>query len=224
MFVHCICKRSSDVSMPPKGARVRLRCDYCKRPIITVGVEDYKKWIKAYVDRLEKARLEGKIGTRRQTTKESDHSISMAGTSAELAACLILAPWSLADWMKRTESSKPNRGCDLPASWLGGNRPVEVKYTAHRNGHLLIRPPRGTIGPMLAEYVNDSIYVLMTDDLRPDTYTAVGWVGRSDFLKHGNRKPVPVGERQRDCWGVRADRLNSMKFLFSLLPDEENAR
>jgi hypothetical protein len=154
------------------------------------------------------------MGTRRQSAEESDRDISAAGIGAELAACVILAPWRLSEWMKAAKRATPNRGCDFPASWFSDGRPIEVKYTSYR-GHLLVRPPRNTPGPMLPDYIDDSLYILLTGT--PYTYTVLGWAGRSDLLRRGRCNPIPVGGRQRECWGIHANDLNPIDSLFPLL-------
>ena len=68
---------------------------------------------------------------------------------------------------------------------------------------------------MRTDYIDNSIYVLMTG--MPFTFAALGWAGRSDLLSRGRLNPVPVKGRQRECWGIHADNLNSMNTLFPLL-------
>ncbi len=216
MVVHCTaCDWSKNV--PRKATRVQVyyKCHRCKHPITGVNVSIWAEWIDQHVDALEAKRREGKLGSRKQSLVESDREISAAGLGAEFAACVILSPWRLTEWLKTAGESKPNRGCDFPAHWFADGRPIEIKYTEKSRGHLLIRPPRNTRGPMRREYIDDSLYVLMTG--RPYAYEAVGWAGKSDLHDRGGPNPVPITGRQRECWGIRATKLNPMETLFPLL-------
>ncbi|HVT89800.1 MAG TPA: hypothetical protein VHD56_13170 [Tepidisphaeraceae bacterium] len=182
----------------------------------------WAEWIESHADRLEYERHNGQLGTRKQSLGESDRDISCAGLAAELAACIIVSPWHVTDWMKKEERNEGNRGCDFPASWFQNGRAVEIKYTSIANGHMFVRPPRNTPGDMAAKYVDDSIYILMTG--QPYTFDAVGWAGRSDLLKRGRLNPIPVKGKQRECWGIRADRLNPMDSLFDVLYRKQTRR
>jgi hypothetical protein len=194
--------------------RAMYKCQRCRRPITRASVFAWAEWIERHADRLEAERLDRIRGTRKQTLVESDRDISAVGIGAELAACVILAPWALDTWKKSAEECQGNRGADLPGHFFHDGRPVEIKFTAHR-GHLLVRPPRNTPGPMLPEYIEDSIYVLMTGERY--TYEAVGWAGRSDLLRRGRLNPVPVKPGRRECWGIHADDLNPTDSLLNVL-------
>ena len=223
MVVGCVtCDWEGDIPRRAKPVRARYKCHRCRQPITRVSVFSWADWIEERADTLERQRQKGELGTRLQTRRDCDRNISADGIGAELAACMILAPWKLTDWMHAATAAGSNRGCDLPAEWFADGRPIEVKYTSALCGHLLVRPPRNTPGPMLKRYIDDSIYLLLTGT--PYTYTAVGWAGRTDFLKCGRLNPIPIRGRQRECWGIHASDLNDMKMLFELLGTPRKAR
>lgn len=195
--------------------RAMYKCHLCRRPITSVSAFRWAEWIEAYADRLKRDRQSGRVGSRKQSVRESDRDISCAGLGAELAACVIVSPWHVRDWMERAESNEGNRGCDFPAAWFANGRAAEVKFTGIANGHLLVRPPRNTPGHMMTKYIDDSIYILMTG--QPYTFHAVGWAGRSDLLKRGRLNPLPIKGKQRECWGIHADQLNPMDSVFDVL-------
>jgi hypothetical protein len=216
MLVGCVpCDWSDDVPEQGTSFESPYECPHCRRPITRIDVSSWRKWTEGHADEMEAKRLRGELGTRRQDEEQSDWEISAGGIGAELAACLILAPWRLKEWMKACKLSQPNRGRDFPACWFDVDRSIEIKYTAYEHGHLLVRPPRNTSGPMLTSYIDDSFYVLMTG--KPYIYTAVGWAGRNDLLKRGEINPVPVRDGQRECWGIKAELLNPMRSLFFVL-------
>lgn len=218
MIVGCgSCNWSGGIAGPATTMGALHKCPRCECPVTSVDISGWSDWIRQYVNNRETQRKKGEIGTRRQSPKESDAKISGDGIGAELAACLILAPWQIKKWQSIAYKSGPNRGSDLPAAWFTDGRPVEVKYTARRNGHLLVRPPRNTPGPMKADYIDDSIYVMMTSERDSYSYIAVGWAERNDFLRKGKPNPIKRGLGQRECWGIQAKLLHSMESLFPIL-------
>src|SRR5437016_5508835 len=101
MLVGCVtCGWSKDVPKRVRQVRSRYKCHQCRNPITKVSVFGWAEWIERRADDLEAERRQGRMGTRRQSTKESDRDISAAGVGAELAACIILAPWRIAEWIK----------------------------------------------------------------------------------------------------------------------------
>jgi hypothetical protein len=155
----------------------------------------------------------GQLGTRKQDSRSSDRGIDTYGTEAELVVCMALCPEKVAEWF---ETRGPNRGMDLLAEWIGLPKPMEIKQTKHVGGHLLIRPPKYAGYEMREEYVDDSIYVLVTG---PSTfsreYTIRGWTDRAHFLSHVNKLPVGrVPDGKCECWGISVSNLLSMESLF----------
>lgn len=216
MLVSCLsCNWSANVLVSP----VRYRCGQCQRLITSIDVSCCEKWFIARADARETDRQEGRLPSRKQTTKMSDYDISITG----LAACLILAPCRVAEWREIVESpqaKKSNRGEDFPATWFGDGRPVEVKNTEYKDGHLIVRPPSGEGEKMCESFIDDSIYVLVTG--KPYTYTARGWAGKNEFCDVRLRKIFPPRNGQLEGWGIRVDKLYSMDSLFPRLDFRKN--
>src|SRR5262245_20650496 len=106
MTVSCgSCKWSEDIPTTTTAIRALYRCPHCKRPVTIVDISAWSDWIRQRVDDLETQRQKGQIGTRKQSPKDSDAKISADGMGAELAACLILAPWRIEEWQKRASES-----------------------------------------------------------------------------------------------------------------------
>jgi hypothetical protein len=110
-----------------------LRCPTCGDYLETVDARDQSEWLNKIVRSREHDRTTGKLGTRKQSTQHSDERVSRYGLVAEMVCCAILCPWRLREWKDRSEEGAANRGCDLPASWTGLDKHVEVKQTDHRN-------------------------------------------------------------------------------------------
>lgn len=191
-----------------------LRCPACRGLVTTVDVSAAAEWVETQVDRKRQLSREGRLRTRKQSTRESDEEIDRAGLSAELAACAMLCPAFLYEWIKAAQSMRNNRGRDLRCCWTGLNKPVEVKYTRYqdeRRGFLLVRPPRGRPGRMRREYIDDSFYVLVVGT--PWQHTLIGWTDRQGLLIEGQRNPVPVQSGQRESWGIHWSRLRDPQRL-----------
>ena len=155
------CDWEHDVPRRHPPVRALYKCQRYREPVTTVSVFSWAEWLESEADKLEAKRRENHIGRRKQNAAATDRDISAAGLGAELAACVIVAPWKLTAWLARAERGGANRGEDFPAAWFRDGRSIEVKYTP-RPGHLLIRPPANTPGPMRTRYIDDSVYVLVT--------------------------------------------------------------
>jgi hypothetical protein len=135
----------------------------------------------------------GQLGTRKQDSNNNDSSIDRDGMEAELVACMALL-----------------------AEWIGLLKHTEIKQTRHPRGHLIIRPPKGVGYEMKEEYIDDSIYILVTGPSIDGAYTLRGWTDRAHFLSHMNKSPlgrIPCGSLE--CWGVRVNKLLPIESLYS---------
>jgi hypothetical protein len=210
-YEHCGETQTSDLTRLSSGP---LRCEHCDELIMAVDVSATAEWIESQVDRKRHLLETGQLGTRKQSTQQTDSDIDRDGLSAELAACAILCPNAFVSWTRAAERSKGNRGRDLLRTWTGLNRPVEVKHTRYQDDHrgfLVIRPPRNTPGRMRAEYIDDAYYVLMTGE--PFRHKLVGWIDRAGLLAEGQLNPVPVGHSQRESWGIHWSKLRPIDEL-----------
>lgn len=199
------------------------RCPICGKLVtaIRLGPESLAR-IDAMVQFKALQQQTGQLGTRKQDSYNDDSNIDRDGMEAESVACMALCPSRVPEWF---ETRGPNRGIDLLAEWIGLPKPTEIKQTRYLHGHLLIRPPKGAGYAMKEEYVDDSIYILVTgpNSTTDRTYTLRGWTDRSHFLSHVNKSPtgrVYPGSGKLECWGVRVNKLLSMESLFpeSLFP------
>jgi hypothetical protein len=173
-----------------------------------VDVSAAADWINSQVARKRNLQESGRLGTRKQSLRQSDSEIDRDGLSAELATCAILCPAAFDRWKRNAERSQGNRGRDLLRTWTGLDRTVEVKHTRYQDaqrGFLLVRPPRNTRGRMRAEYIDDAYYVLMTGE--PYRHTIAGWIDRGGLLAEGELNPVPVGRGQRESIGIHWSKL-----------------
>lgn len=173
-----------------------------------------------HVDRLveKKARLQriGRMGTRKQDLHRADREIDRDGLSAELAACILLAPNRLSAYVELSQHCERNRGRDLPSNITGLDRPVEIKQTRYMDatrGFLLIRPPAGTVGAWKPEYLDDSYFILLCGS--PHQYQLAGWADRGLLENRGVLNPVPVATGQRECWGILWSQLYPIRELFA---------
>lgn len=191
-----------------------LRCCQCNAAITGVDVSGSQSWIELQVERKRGLAQDGRLGTRKQATRQTDEQIDRDGLSAELAACSILCPRSLTAWCKATEASKGNRGRDLLRRWTGLNKAVEVKHTRYHDaerGFLLVRPPRQTPGRMRVDYIDDALYVLMAGE--PFQHRFVGWTDRDRLISNGRLNPVPIQPGQRESWGMHWSQLEPIDEL-----------
>ncbi len=205
------CGAEGDIQLPPIGSCGPLICPNCGGLLSTLSVTPWRELIERRVAEMTAKLARGEIGTRRQSVLLSDLAIDRDGREAELAACLILCPGQRHRWWR---TAGPNRGNDLPSSWTGLPKPVEVKQTRYCDdvrGYLLVRPPRNTPGPMLADYVDDCLYVLMHG--QNGLYHMLGWTDRDGLLSRGQLNPVPLRPGQRECWGIHWQRLNPVSSL-----------
>src|SRR4051812_27085712 len=106
MIVRCVhCSLEKDIPRRATNVRVLYKCHRCRKPITSVSVFSWRDWIEKYADQMEQERVAGQIGTRKQSLNVCERDISAVGIAAELAACVILAPWKVSEWMKRTASN-----------------------------------------------------------------------------------------------------------------------
>ncbi|MBI5757446.1 MAG: hypothetical protein HZA46_02875 [Planctomycetales bacterium] len=223
MFVTCShCPQQDDVSPTKLSALRRFRaCDGCGRCLTRIDVSDFSGWIDEQVRIKRSLQERGWLGSRKQSVKQSDADIDRDGLAAELAACLLLAPAWVTKWQRLAEAGVSNRGRDLLPRWTGLDKPVEVKQTRYRDdrrGFLLVRPPRWTPGEMKPEYLDDAYYVLLhsgSGNGSTSVYdlTLSGWTDRDGLLHDGVRNPVPVGNGQRECWGIHWSKLRPLDEL-----------
>jgi hypothetical protein len=196
------------------GARGFLTCPCCGRYVCEVDVSGCRDWIDRQVQYKRHLLRTGRLGTRKQSRRQSDEDIDLDGLAAELAACAILCPGHFESWRKAAERGKGNRGRDLVGRWTGLDKPVEVKQTRYHDEHrgfLLVRPPRCTPGDMRPEYIDAAYYVLLHGS--PYRYTLSGWIDREGLVHDGQLNPVPVGRRQRQCWGIHWTKLRPLEDL-----------
>jgi len=216
-FIACgHCAAEGEVALPPHGAPGPLVCTHCGALISMISVEPWQGYIERRVAQYAECQRSGRLGSRKQSFGQSDQSIDRDGREAELAACLLLCPGQRHHWQT---AEGPNRGNDLPAEWTLLPRPVEVKQTRYcddRRGCLIVRPPRGTPGPMRPEYVDDCLYVLMHG--QRGLFTLLGWTDRAHLLSVGELNPIPVRPGQRECWGMHWMQLRSPSSLLEILP------
>jgi len=210
-FRHCGKERTLELPDPNSS---QLRCQQCGALIRCVNVSSARDWIESQVARKRQLAERGRLGTRKQSMRQSDSGIDRDGLSAELAACAILCPVAFARWQRTAAKSQGNRGRDLLRTWTGLDRPAEIKHTRYqdgRRGFLIIRPPRNTPGGIRAEYVDNAYYVLMTG--APFEHTALGWIDRKGLLQEGQLNPVPLRGSQRECWGIHWSKLRPLDEL-----------
>jgi hypothetical protein len=125
-----------------------------------------------------------------------------------------LCPRFIRAWLQSVNAGISNRGRDFPATWTGLDKPLEVKHTRYQSpakGFLIVRPPRWTPGPMRADYMDDSYYVLLVG--KPFSYRLMGWIDRAGFLEHYEVNPVGMRPGQRECWGVHWSKLRPLARL-----------
>jgi hypothetical protein len=188
------CRAEGDIELAPHPGPGFLRCCECGAVLDTVDVSAWHLELELAAWTNDRLHVEGKLGSRKQAATQTDVAIDIEGRGAELAACLVLCPRALPWWLEALEHASPNRGRDLPPEWTGLDKPVEVKQTRYRSatkGFLLLRPPRGTPGPMSGDYVDDSYYVLLCG--HPFRYGLAGWTDRAGFLTDCVCNPVPFG-------------------------------
>jgi hypothetical protein len=191
-----------------------LKCPQCNQCVTELDVSDARQWVEQQVARKRGLLRQGKLGTRKQSARQSDEQIDRDGLAAELVACVLLCPGRFETWRRAAERGGGNRGRDLSAHWTGLDKPVEVKQTRYhddRRGYLLVRPPRWTPGEMRPEYIDDAYYVLLHGE--PYRYTISGWIDRDGLLAEGQLNPVPVAAGQRQCWGVHWSKLRPLEEL-----------
>ena len=217
-FFHCGVEQTLSLANA-RGRRGALRCGECREPITTVDVAGCRTWLEQQVEHKRRLAAAGRLGTRKQSRRQSDAEIDLDGLAAELAACVLLCPGAFDRWRRATELGGNNRGRDLLPRWTKFDKPVEVKQTRYhddRRGFLLIRPPRGTPGAMRLEYIDDAYYILLHGE--PCSYEICGWIDRVGLLQNGQRNPVPVSPGQRECWGMHWSQLRPIGELLSRCP------
>lgn len=217
---HCSTSREI-AALEIRERRGFLTCAVCGRCVTRIDVSNFSGWIDEQVRIKRSLQERGWLGSRKQAVRQSDSDIDRDGLAAELAACLLLAPAWVGKWQSLAEAGVSNRGRDLLPRWTRLDKPVEVKQTRYRDdrrGFLLVRPPRWTPGEMRADYLDDAYYVLLHstgDDGSPSVYdlTLSGWTDRDGLLRDGVRNPVPVGNGQRECWGIHWSKLRPLDEL-----------
>jgi hypothetical protein len=195
-----------------------LRCFRCKRLLEHVDTSLWHPWLARQVQAASVLQATGKLGTRRQAPQQTEEDIAYDGLAAELAACVLLCPGYLSLWAADRERGTSNRGHDLAPEWTGLDKPLEIKQTRHhsqRRGYLIVRPPRWTPGPMKVNYIDDSYYALVHGG--PHIFELDGWTDRDHFLREGQLNPVPLFDRQRECWGIHWSKLRPMASLFAAI-------
>ncbi len=201
-------------------------CFYCARPLTHVDVSPWHEWLFQQVERKRALQASGQLYTRKQSVYDSDCAIDFEGLAGELAACLLLSPGYLTEWQRAVEGGGNNRGRDLLPTWTAGTKTVEVKFTRYRDesrGYLLVRPPSRAGIRMLADFVDDCLYVLVQPD--GPLHSLSGWVDRARFLTRKVPNPVGAYPGQTECWGVHWSRLEPLDRLpepsqlnFAVLP------
>ncbi len=195
-----------------------LRCLACRRMLDLADVGAWRDWAEAQLGRREALRKEGHLGSRKQDPHRSDLDVAYDGLLAELALCVLLCPGHVSRWLAAQEHGGPNRGSDFPSEWTGLPKPLEAKYTRYHGdatGYLLVRPPRRTPGPMSADYLDDSYYILLHG--RPPRYQIDGWTDRDGLVWGGRLNPVPQSGIQRECWGIHLSRLRPVQQLAEMI-------
>lgn len=224
MRIYCdSCLGEGEAGPPDAGMPDGLpACPDCGALISDIDISEHREWIESRVRQHSEMHRIGRIGTRKQSTKQSDADIDRDGIAAELAASWLIAPASLPSYMAM--KSGPNRGRDLPRSITGLDLPVEVKttpYCTERFGFLLVRPPSMTPGRMLTSYIDDALYVLLTG--KPYRYRVLGWADRDALIERGSLNPVPIQPGQRECWGIHWSKLFPFPALSGRFASEERA-
>ncbi len=197
-----------------KKKRGFLNCPQCNQCVTELDVTDCRQWVEQQVAYKRRLSQQGKLGTRKQSSRQSDEEIDRDGLAAELVACLLLCPGRFEAWRRSAERGGGNRGRDLSRHWTGLGKPVEVKQTRYhdeRRGYLLVRPPRWTPGDMRPEYVDDAYYVLLHG--APYRYLVSGWTDRDGLLREGQLNPLPIAAGQRQCWGIHWTKLRPLEEL-----------
>ena len=194
------CEAEGEVELPRCGELGPLMCPNCNSLLSVISIAPYRGYIQQRVAHFTDRQRTGQLGTRKQASRLSDPAISRDGLEAELAACLLLCPGMRDLWFA---SDGPNRGKDLLPEWTLLPKAVEVKQTRYcdeTRGCLIVRPPRNTPGPMLPEYVDDCIYILMHG--QDGQFTFLGWADHDHVMQSGYLNPIPVFPGQRECWGM----------------------
>jgi hypothetical protein len=216
------CSKTCDIATAELPTRRSfLTCDGCGRCVTRLDVSDFSGWVDEQVRIKRSLQERGWLGSRKQAVKQSDADIDRDGLAAELAACLLLAPAWVTKWQQLAEAGVSNRGRDLLPRWTELDKPVEVKHTRYRDdrrGFLLVRPPRWTPGEMRPEYLDDAYYVLLhsgggNGSTSVYDLTLSGWTDRDGLLRDGVRNPVPIGNGQRECWGIHWSKLRPLDEL-----------
>jgi hypothetical protein len=68
---------------------------------------------------------------------------------------------------------------------------------------------------MKVNYIDDPYYILVRGG--PHVFELDGWTDRDHFLREGQLNPVPLFDRQRECWGIHRSKLRPMASLFSAI-------
>ncbi len=199
-----------------RAERGPLRCATCNGFVSTLDATGTSTWVEGQVARKQSQQESGNLGTRKQSTHQSDETIDRDGLVAELIACVLLCSGSFDAWQQAAESSAGNRGRDLLRRWTGLDKHIEVKQTRYRtndHGYLLVRPPRNTPGRMHEDYIDDAYYVLLIG--KPYRYELVGWIDRERLITEGELNPVPIQPGQRECWGIHWTKLRPIEELLA---------
>lgn len=216
MYIECAaCGGSGDSDLPEaNGTYGFLSCSGCGAILTTINVADWSERVERVVQNKLAMQRSGRIGTRKQSTRQSDADISRDGIAAELAACLLIAPSRREAYWRAAEIGGGNRGRDLTPQMTGLDKPIEVKQTRYRTaqaGYLIVRPPRMTPGRMLTAYIEDSYYLLLHG--QPFRYEVLGWADRERVVSHGKLNPIPQSTGQRECWGIHWSQLLPLESL-----------
>lgn len=198
-----------------------LICQKCDRMISIVDTKPLASWIEREVMRKKTLLDSGQLRTRIQTTGQNDQEIDRDGLHAEFATCIALCPNQIENLQAAASSNQKNRGRDIPTTWSGLPKPVEIKFTryfSNNKGFLLIRPPSGGGSNMENQFIDDSIYMLLTK--HNGTYKILGWVDKEEFLMKKEVDPVGRTGKQVECWGVLWKHLTGLSKL--PIPNQTN--
>lgn len=121
----------------------------------------------------EQPKREMKVATRKVSENRSDEDIDYLGVLAEMAISKLLKTPLVKNRLIRGDD-----GYDI----LWKKKRIEVKYTYHKRGHLMVRN---------RDKCTADKYVLLTGD--ENRMAVLGWIDKDEFLKKGVLKDFGYG-------------------------------
>jgi hypothetical protein len=213
-FTHKRCGKWIDVLKADRPKNYGpLKCDHCNMQIGRIRFG--RRWVNWIAAQYERKRL---LRSNKQDPDRGNEEVNQQGFSGELAACMLLCPAFLPEWLEREKTGGSNRGCDLRKEWLGLDKDVEVKTTEYCDEHrglLVIRTPTyvSCDAEMQACYLDDCYYLLMQEIDGKPSYRVLGWLDKVGVMQWKTIDPFGFGDSKRHHWAVHHKRLRPMHEL-----------